>query len=154
VADAKFAHRAIPAGGAPNKIADWSVHRTLRDHLGLARIKNAYSGGSAIGPDHFRFFHAIGVNLKQIYGQTEISGISVVHRSDDIRGDTVGKPIPETEVKITAKAKSFTQPGGVQRLLQMPKRRSRPCAMAGFIPATQVSSPSHLSLVSSTAPKT
>jgi long-chain acyl-CoA synthetase len=110
VADAKFAHRAIPPLVAlQTKIADWSVHRTLRDHLGLARIKNAYSGGSAIGPDHFRFFHAIGVNLKQIYGQTEISGISVVHRSDDIRGDTVGKPIPETEVKITAEGEILSR---------------------------------------------
>ena len=82
-------------------LADQTVHRKLRDHLGLSRIRNAYSGGSALGPDYFRFFHAIGVNLKQIYGQTEIAGISVVHRSDDIKFDTVGKPIPETEVRIT-----------------------------------------------------
>ncbi len=54
-----------------------------------------------MGPDHFRFFHAIGVNLKQIYGQTEIAGISVLHRNGDIKFDTVGKPIPETEVRIT-----------------------------------------------------
>jgi long-chain acyl-CoA synthetase len=54
-----------------------------------------------MGPDHFRFFHAIGVNLKQIYGQTEIAGISVLHRDGDIKFDTVGKPIPDTEVKIT-----------------------------------------------------
>lgn len=53
-----------------------------------------------MGPDHFRFFHAIGVNLKQIYGQTEIAGISVVHRDDDIKFDTVGTPIPETEIMI------------------------------------------------------
>ncbi len=82
-------------------LADQAVHKKVRDHLGLARIRNAYSGGSALGPDYFRFFHAIGVNLKQIYGQTEIAGISVVHRSDDIKFDTVGKPIPETEVRIT-----------------------------------------------------
>ncbi|MGD8757901.1 MAG: AMP-binding protein, partial [Deltaproteobacteria bacterium] len=48
----------------------------------------------------FRFFHALGVNLKQIYGQTEIAGISVVHRSGDIKFDTVGVPLPQTEVKI------------------------------------------------------
>jgi long-chain acyl-CoA synthetase len=54
-----------------------------------------------MGPDHFRFFHAIGVNLKQIYGQTEIAGISVVHRDGDVKFDTVGTPIPETEVRIT-----------------------------------------------------
>ena len=54
-----------------------------------------------MGPDHFRFFHALGVNLKQIYGQTEIAGISIVHRDGDVKFDTVGTPIPETEVKIT-----------------------------------------------------
>ncbi len=53
-----------------------------------------------MGPDHFRFFHSIGVNLKQIYGQTEIAGISVVHRDDDIKFDTVGRPLPETEIRI------------------------------------------------------
>ena len=53
-----------------------------------------------MGPDHFRFFHAIGVNLKQIYGQTEIAGISVVHRDDDIKFDTVGLPLPDTQIKI------------------------------------------------------
>ncbi len=73
----------------------------IRDHLGLTRVRHAYSGGAALGPDHFRFFHAIGVNLKQIYGQTEIAGISVVHRDGDVKFDTVGKPIPETEVDIT-----------------------------------------------------
>jgi long-chain acyl-CoA synthetase len=77
-----------------------TVHRKLRDHLGLSRIRNAYTGGAAMGPDHFRFFHALGVNLKQIYGQTEIAGISVVHRTGDIKFDTVGKPIPGTEIKI------------------------------------------------------
>ena len=48
----------------------------------------------------FRFFHAIGVNLKQIYGQTEICGIAVVHRDDDIAFNTVGTPIAGTEIKI------------------------------------------------------
>ncbi len=82
-------------------LANWLVHRPLRDYLGMARMRYAYTGGAAMGPDHFRFFHAIGVNLKQIYGQTEIAGISVLHRDNDIKFDTVGKPIPETEVRIS-----------------------------------------------------
>lgn len=72
----------------------------LRDKLGLRRIRRAYTGGAALGPDIFRFFHAIGVNLKQIYGQTEVSGISVVHRDDDIKFHTVGTPVPGAEVRI------------------------------------------------------
>jgi len=77
------------------------VQKKLRDHLGMSRLRHAYTGGAAMGPDHFRFFHALGVNLKQIYGQTEIAGISVTHRDGDIKFDTVGTPIPETEIKIT-----------------------------------------------------
>lgn len=101
IADAKFDKKSVsPATKLQGVVADALVHRALRDHLGLSRMRNAYTGGSAIGPDHFRFFHAIGVNIKQIYGQTEISGISVLHRTDDVKLDTVGKPIPETEVKI------------------------------------------------------
>lgn len=81
-------------------LADWLVFQMIKDHLGLRRLKRAYTGGAALGPDVFRFFHALGVNLKQIYGQTETSGISVVHRDGDIKFQTVGTPIPETEIKI------------------------------------------------------
>ena len=84
-----------------HKLSYWTVHKKLRDQLGLSNIRNAYTGGAAMGPDHFRFFHALGVNLKQIYGQTEIAGISVVHRSGNIKFDTVGLPLPGTEIKIT-----------------------------------------------------
>ena len=81
-------------------LADWLVFQNIKDQLGLRRLKRAYTGGAALGPDVFRFFHALGVNLKQIYGQTEIVGIAVVHRDGDIKFQTVGLPIPETEVKI------------------------------------------------------
>jgi long-chain acyl-CoA synthetase len=82
-------------------LARITVQAKLKDHLGMSRLRHAYTGGAAMGPDHFRFFHALGVNLKQIYGQTEIAGISIVHRDGDVKFDTVGTPIPETEVKIT-----------------------------------------------------
>lgn len=82
------------------RLANLLVFMPLRDHLGLRHLKRAYTGGAALGPDVFRFFHAIGVNLKQIYGQTEASGISVLHRDGDIKFQTVGTPIPGTEVKI------------------------------------------------------
>jgi len=102
VADLKFQKKPIPWYW---KFLRWlayiSMQKKLKDHLGLSRIRYAYTGGAAMGPDHFRFFHAMGVNLKQIYGQTEIAGISVVHRDGDIKFDTVGTPIPGTEVKIT-----------------------------------------------------
>ena len=76
------------------------VFRALKDRIGFTRIRSASTGGAALGPDTFRFFHALGVNLKQIYGQTEIFGISCIHRDGDIDFDSVGKPIPETEIRI------------------------------------------------------
>ena len=101
VANLKFAKKPVPFYW---KCLHWlayvAMQEKLKDHLGLSRVRYAYSGGAAMGPDHFRFFHALGVNLKQIYGQTEIAGISVVHRDGDIKFDTVGVPITGTEVKI------------------------------------------------------
>ncbi len=81
-------------------LANLIMFLPIKDHLGLRHIKQAYTGGAALGPDVFRFFHALGVNLKQIYGQTEVSGIAVLHKNGDIKFQTVGVPIPETEVKI------------------------------------------------------
>ena len=103
IVDLKFAKKGIPWWlRAQEQLADQAVHRKLRDHLGLPRVRDAYTGGAALGPDHLRFFHAIGVNLKQIYGQTEIAGISVLHRDGDVKFDTVGTPLPETEVRIAS----------------------------------------------------
>jgi long-chain acyl-CoA synthetase len=74
--------------------------RPVRNQLGLVRLRRAYTGGAPLGPDVFTFFHGIGVNLKQIYGQTEICGIAVAHRDGDIRFNTVGVPIPGTDMTI------------------------------------------------------
>ncbi|MDE2982369.1 MAG: AMP-binding protein [Gemmatimonadota bacterium] len=84
-----------------HRVADWTVFHPIRDQLGLDKVRRAYTGGAALGPDVFGFFHAIGVNLKQLYGQTEVSGISVVHRDGDIRFHTVGTPFPDTEIRIS-----------------------------------------------------
>jgi long-chain acyl-CoA synthetase len=83
-----------------HRLADWVALRPVRDQLGLTRIRRCYTGGAPLGPDVFRFFHSIGVNLKQIYGQTEICGIAVMHTDDDIKFTTVGKPCPGTEMRI------------------------------------------------------
>ncbi len=102
VADLKFKKKPVPLTW---RILHWLAYllmqKKLKDHLGMSRLRHAYTGGAAMGPDHFRFFHALGVNLKQIYGQTEIAGISIVHRDGDVKFDTVGTPIPETEIRIT-----------------------------------------------------
>jgi long-chain acyl-CoA synthetase len=102
VANLKFEKKPVPWSlRVLNWLAYITMQKKLKDHLGMSRLRHAYTGGAAMGPDHFRFFHALGVNLKQIYGQTEIAGISIVHRDGDVKFDTVGTPIPLTEVKIT-----------------------------------------------------
>ncbi len=114
VANLKFEKKPVPFYW---KLFEWfasiTVQKKLKDHLGLSNVRNAYTGGAAMGPDHFRFFHALGVNLKQIYGQTEVAGISVVHRSGDIKFDTVGHPIPGTEIKITEDGEIITKGSSV-----------------------------------------
>ena len=114
VANLKFKKQPVPIVW---KILEWiayvTVQKKLKDHLGLSRVRHAYTGGAAMGPDHFRFFHALGVNLKQIYGQTEVAGISVVHRDGDIKFDTVGHPIPGTEIKITEDGEIITRSSSV-----------------------------------------
>jgi long-chain acyl-CoA synthetase len=82
-------------------LAYLAVFKALKDRLGFSNIRSATTGGAALGPDTFKFFHALGISLKQIYGQTEISGISCVHKDTDINPDTMGEPIPETEVRIS-----------------------------------------------------
>jgi len=81
-------------------LAEAIALRPVREQLGLTRLRRAYTGGAPLGPDVFEFFHAIGVNLKQIYGQTEVCGIAVVHRDRDIKFNTVGTGIPGTELQI------------------------------------------------------
>jgi long-chain acyl-CoA synthetase len=83
------------------KLAYIILFRKLKERLGFCRLRSAMTGGAALGPDTFKFFHALGINLKQIYGQTEIAGISCIHRNDDIDFTSVGKPINGTEIKIT-----------------------------------------------------
>lgn len=101
MADMRFAKKEPPRSLRwKYRLADWLIFTPIKDKLGLRRMRRCYTGGAALGPDVFRFFHALGVNLKQIYGQTEISGISVLHRDGDIKFQTVGLPLPETEVRI------------------------------------------------------
>ncbi len=100
-ADACFRGEALSGGLRwKRRLAELLTFLPLKDQLGLRHVRRAYTGGAALGPDVFRFFHAMGVNLKQLYGQTEVSGISAVHRDGDVKFQTVGRPLPDTEVRI------------------------------------------------------
>jgi long-chain acyl-CoA synthetase len=75
--------------------------RSLQDKLGMSRLRCAYTGGAPLGPEIFKFFRAIGLNLKQVYGQTESSGICVLHPDGEVRVETVGKPTPGIEIRLS-----------------------------------------------------
>ncbi len=92
-----------------HRLAHLLTFLPLTDQMGLRRVRRAYTGGAALGPDVFRFFHALGVNLKQLYGQTEVAGLSVVHRDGDIRFQTVGRPLPGAEVRIAENGEVLTR---------------------------------------------
>ena len=96
------------AGGRPGwtgrglrSLAHLLAFRALLDKLGLSRLRRAYTGGAPLGPEIFTFFRAIGLNLKQVYGQTETAGICVVHPDGEVRAGTVGKPTPGTRLRIS-----------------------------------------------------
>ena len=76
------------------------VYGPLRNVLGISRVRVAYTGGAAIGPDLFDFYRSIGINLKQLYGQTETAAYVCKHPTGQVKLDTVGTPLPGVQVRI------------------------------------------------------
>jgi long-chain acyl-CoA synthetase len=82
-------------------VADILLFRALRDRLGFTRLRSAATGGSALGPDTFKFFRAMGVPLRTLYGQTETLGAYTLHPDGDVDPDTTGVPMsPAIEIRI------------------------------------------------------
>jgi long-chain acyl-CoA synthetase len=82
------------------KLGNVLVYAPLRNRFGMTRVKVGYTAGEAIGPEIFRFYRSIGVNLKQLYGQTEASVYITMQPDGEIRADTVGRPAPQVEIRI------------------------------------------------------
>ena len=76
------------------------VYGPLTNVLGMSRIRVAYTAGAAIGPDLFRFYRSLGINLKQLYGSTETCAYVCLQPDGGVKLDTVGKPAPGVEVKV------------------------------------------------------
>ena len=81
-------------------LGDLTIYGPLRNVLGMSRVRVAYTAGAAIGPDLFRFYRSIGINLKQLYGATETCAYVCLQPDGAIKFDTVGLPAPGVEVKI------------------------------------------------------
>jgi long-chain acyl-CoA synthetase len=76
------------------------VYGPLKNRMGFSRMRVGYTAGEAIGPEIFRFYRSLGMNLKQLYGQTEASVYITAQPDGEIRADTVGRPSPGVEIRI------------------------------------------------------
>jgi long-chain acyl-CoA synthetase len=81
-------------------LGDLAVYGPLKNTLGLSKVRVGYTAGEAIGPEIFEFYRSLGINLKQLYGQTEASVYITQQPDGEVRGDTVGVPTPGVEVRI------------------------------------------------------
>ncbi len=87
--------------GRHSAVAEMLLFRALRDRLGFTRLSSAATGGAALGPETFRFFRAMGVPLRTLYGQTETMGAFTLHRPDAVNPDTTGVSMADSvEIEI------------------------------------------------------
>ncbi|MDO6583975.1 AMP-binding protein [Salipiger sp. 1_MG-2023] len=89
------------------------VYGPLKNALGFSRVRVGYTAGEAIGPEIFDFYRALGINLKQLYGQTEASVFITQQPDNEVRPDTVGVPSPGVEIRIAENGEVFYRSPGV-----------------------------------------
>lgn len=94
------------------RIGDILVYAPLRNRMGFSNLRLAYTAGEAIGPELFRFYRSLGINLKQLYGQTEASVFITLQPDGEVYPETVGKPGPDIDIKIADSGEVlFKSPG-------------------------------------------
>jgi len=94
------------------RLGDLLIYAPLRNRMGLSRTRVAYTAGEAIGPELFRFYRALGINLKQLYGQTEASVYITLQPDGEVYSDSVGKPGLDVEIRIADSGEVlFRSPG-------------------------------------------
>jgi long-chain acyl-CoA synthetase len=94
-------------------LADVLVFYKLRERLGFERVRLAVSGAAPISPSVLRYYHGIGVPLRQVYGQTEGSGPTCIHQGDVVEPENVGPPLPGVEVRIGDDGEILVRGGNV-----------------------------------------
>jgi long-chain acyl-CoA synthetase len=101
IEDLKAEGKSIPVGlSLADTIGEYLVFGPIRDQLGLRRARWCYSGGAPMGPDTFRFFRGLHINLKQGYGMTEVGGLVTLQPDGEASSDTVGRPCPGIDVRV------------------------------------------------------
>jgi long-chain acyl-CoA synthetase len=94
-------------------LGEFVVYGPVRDRLGLRRVRWAYTGGAPLGPDAFRFFRSFGVNLKQIYGATELCGVVALQPDAEADPNSVGRACPSIEVRIDPSSEVLVRSPGM-----------------------------------------
>ncbi len=94
------------------KLGDLFIYGPLKNTLGFSRVRVGYTAGEAIGPEIFEFYRSLGINLKQLYGQTEATVFITVQPDGEVRADTVGIPAPDVEIKIEDNGEIFYRSPG------------------------------------------
>jgi long-chain acyl-CoA synthetase len=89
------------------------VYGPLKNTLGFSRVRVGYTAGEAIGPEIFDFYRSLGINLKQLYGQTEASVFITQQKDNEVRPDTVGTPTPGVELRIDESGEVYYRSPGV-----------------------------------------
>jgi long-chain acyl-CoA synthetase len=103
-------------------LGDLSVYGPLRNVLGMSKVRIAYTGGEAIGPDLFTFYRSLGINLKQLYGSTETSVFVCVQPDGQVKSDTVGPAVPGVELRFTPERELLIRsPGLFKEYYKNPK---------------------------------
>ncbi|MEX2239890.1 MAG: AMP-binding protein [Burkholderiales bacterium] len=97
------------------RMGDLLVYGPLRNVLGMSRLRVAYTAGEAIGPDLFKFYRSIGINLKQLYGSTETSVFVCIQPNGQVKSDTVGPAVPGVELKFTPEREVLIRSPGLFR---------------------------------------
>jgi long-chain acyl-CoA synthetase len=96
-------------------IGDLLVYGPLRNVLGMSRVRVGYTAGEAIGPDLFRFYRSIGINLKQLYGSTETAVFVCIQPNGAVRADTVGPAVPGVELRFSPERELLIRSEGLFR---------------------------------------
>jgi long-chain acyl-CoA synthetase len=94
-------------------IGNLCVYGPLKDTMGFGRVRVGYTAGEAIGPEIFEFYRSLGINLKQLYGQTEASVFITLQPDGEVRNDTVGVAAPGVEIRIADNGEVFYRSEGV-----------------------------------------
>jgi long-chain acyl-CoA synthetase len=116
------------------RLGDVLVYGPLKNRFGLSRIRVGYTAGEAIGPEIFRFFRALGINLKQLYGQTEAAVYITAQPDGEIMADTVGKPNIDVEVKLADTGEVlFRSPGVFSGYFKEPEKTAEAKTPDGWV---------------------